>query len=78
MNYVKLGRTGIDISRICLGCMSYGGSNRGNHAWRPGEEESRPSSSVRSKPASISSTRRTAIRSAAMRKSSVARLPARD
>ena len=42
MNYVKLGRTGIDVSRICLGCMSYGGSNRGNHAWSLGEEESRP------------------------------------
>jgi 1-deoxyxylulose-5-phosphate synthase len=24
MEYVKLGRTGLDISRICLGCMSYG------------------------------------------------------
>jgi aryl-alcohol dehydrogenase-like predicted oxidoreductase len=42
MNYVKLGRTGLDVSRICLGCMSYGGSNRGNHAWSLGEEESRP------------------------------------
>ena len=42
MNYVKLGRTGLDVSRISLGCMSYGGSNRGNHAWSLGEEESRP------------------------------------
>jgi aryl-alcohol dehydrogenase-like predicted oxidoreductase len=42
MNYLKLGRTGLDVSRICLGCMSYGGSNRGNHAWSLGEEESRP------------------------------------
>jgi len=33
MEYTKLGRTGLDVSRICLGCMSYGGSNRGNHAW---------------------------------------------
>ena len=33
MDYVKLGRTGLDVSRICLGCMSYGGGNRGNHAW---------------------------------------------
>src|SRR6476620_10110631 len=42
MEYTKLGRTGLDMSRICLGCMSYGGGNRGNHAWSLGEEESRP------------------------------------
>jgi aryl-alcohol dehydrogenase-like predicted oxidoreductase len=42
MEHNKLGRTGLDVSRICLGCMSYGGSNRGNHAWSLGEEESRP------------------------------------
>jgi 1-deoxyxylulose-5-phosphate synthase len=42
VEYVKLGRTGLDVSRICLGCMSYGGSNRGNHAWSLDEEASRP------------------------------------
>jgi aryl-alcohol dehydrogenase-like predicted oxidoreductase len=42
MNYVKLGRTGLEVSRICLGCMSYGGGNQGNHAWSLGEERSRP------------------------------------
>jgi len=42
MEYTKLGRTGLDVSRICLGCMSYGGGNRGNHARSLGEEESRP------------------------------------
>src|SRR5882724_7052783 len=42
MEYTKLGRTGLDVSRICLGCMSYGGGNRGNHAWSLGGEESRP------------------------------------
>ena len=42
MEYIKLGRTGLDVSRIRLGCMSYGGGNRGNHAWSLGEEESRP------------------------------------
>ncbi len=30
MEYVKLGRTGLEVSRICLGCMSYG-----DPAWRP-------------------------------------------
>jgi aryl-alcohol dehydrogenase-like predicted oxidoreductase len=42
MEYTKLGRSGLDVSRICLGCMSYGGGNRRNHAWSLGEEESRP------------------------------------
>src|ERR1700726_4360011 len=42
MEYVKLGRTGLEVSRICLGCMSYGVADRGNHAWSLGEEESRP------------------------------------
>ena len=36
MEYTKLGRTGLDVSRICLGCMSYGGGNQGNHACRSG------------------------------------------
>jgi aryl-alcohol dehydrogenase-like predicted oxidoreductase len=42
MEYVKLGRTGLEVSRICLGCMSYGVPDQGNHAWSLGEEESRP------------------------------------
>jgi aryl-alcohol dehydrogenase-like predicted oxidoreductase len=42
MDYIKLGRTGLDVSRICLGCMSYGIPTRGNHAWTLNEEESRP------------------------------------
>jgi len=29
MEYVKLGRTGLDVSRLCLGCMSYGVPERG-------------------------------------------------
>ena len=41
MKYVKLGRTGLDVSRICLGCMSYGDPARGGHQWVLGEEESR-------------------------------------
>ena len=42
MDYVKLGRTGLDVSRLCLGCMSYGASDRGNHPWTLSESESRP------------------------------------
>jgi aryl-alcohol dehydrogenase-like predicted oxidoreductase len=30
MDYVKLGRTGLDVSRICLGYMSYGVPKRGS------------------------------------------------
>jgi aryl-alcohol dehydrogenase-like predicted oxidoreductase len=42
MKYTKLGRTGLDVSRLCLGCMSYGVPDRGNHPWTLGEAESRP------------------------------------
>jgi aryl-alcohol dehydrogenase-like predicted oxidoreductase len=41
MTYVKLGRTGLDVSRICLGTMSYGDSQRGNHPWSLGIDETR-------------------------------------
>src|SRR3954462_13409946 len=42
MQYVKLGSTGLDVSRICLGCMSYGLPDRGVHEWTLDEEASRP------------------------------------
>jgi aryl-alcohol dehydrogenase-like predicted oxidoreductase len=42
MRYVKLGSTGLDISPLALGCMSYGEPQRGNHEWTLSEEESRP------------------------------------
>ncbi len=42
MDYVKLGSTGVDVSPICLGCMTYGDPARGNHAWSLSEEDSRP------------------------------------
>jgi 1-deoxyxylulose-5-phosphate synthase len=41
MQYTKLGNTGLDISRLCLGCMTYGVPERGNHPWTLGEDESR-------------------------------------
>src|SRR5882757_9883678 len=42
MDYVKLGNTGLKVSQLCLGCMTYGVPERGNHAWTLGEEQSRP------------------------------------
>src|ERR1700685_4667556 len=42
MEYVKLGSTGLDVSPICLGCMSYGEPGRGAHPWSLDEEASRP------------------------------------
>ncbi|MDQ6641284.1 MAG: aldo/keto reductase [Actinomycetota bacterium] len=39
---MKLGRTGLDVSRISLGCMTYGDPERGTHPWSLGEEDSRP------------------------------------
>ncbi|MEU4677843.1 aldo/keto reductase [Micromonospora sp. NPDC023737] len=42
MQYVRLGSTGLEISRICLGAMSYGDPGRGNHAWSLPEDQSRP------------------------------------
>jgi aryl-alcohol dehydrogenase-like predicted oxidoreductase len=41
MKITRLGRTGLEVSRICLGCMSYGIPDRGRHAWTLGEAESR-------------------------------------
>jgi aryl-alcohol dehydrogenase-like predicted oxidoreductase len=42
MDYARLGSTGLEVSRICLGCMSYGDPARGNHEWSLDEETSRP------------------------------------
>jgi len=37
MNYTNLGRTGIKVSRLCLGCMSFGVPQRGGHPGRGAE-----------------------------------------
>jgi aryl-alcohol dehydrogenase (NADP+) len=42
MKYAKLGGTGLTVSRVCLGCMSYGDPGRGNHPWSLDEQASRP------------------------------------
>jgi aryl-alcohol dehydrogenase-like predicted oxidoreductase len=42
MKYVKLGTTGLEVSRICLGCMSYGDPSRGAPPWSLDEAASRP------------------------------------
>ncbi|MDN3936640.1 aldo/keto reductase [Arthrobacter sp. YD4] len=42
MDYIKLGNTGMDISPLALGCMTYGDPERGPHPWTLPEEESRP------------------------------------
>jgi len=42
MEYVKLGNTGLDVSRLCLGCMGFGVADRWIHPWVLDEERSRP------------------------------------
>ncbi|MHB1987253.1 MAG: aldo/keto reductase [Acidimicrobiales bacterium] len=41
MDYVKLGSTGLDVSRICLGCMSFGEPARGGHPWSLDRDDAR-------------------------------------
>jgi aryl-alcohol dehydrogenase-like predicted oxidoreductase len=41
MDYLNLGKTGLKVSRLCLGCMTYGVPERGAHPWTLGEEQSR-------------------------------------
>ena len=41
MQYVKLGRSGLDVSPVCIGCMGFGEPSRGHPAWSLDEEASR-------------------------------------
>ncbi|MFE2813396.1 aldo/keto reductase [Streptomyces nigra] len=42
MRYIKLGTTGLDVSPIAIGAMTYGEPDRGHPVWSKGEEEARP------------------------------------
>ena len=42
MDTIKLGRSGLDVTPLCLGCMSYGDPKRGTHGWTLDEAASRP------------------------------------
>lgn len=47
MDFMNLGKTGLKVSRICLGCMTYGAPatenpKPGSHPWALNEEQSQP------------------------------------
>ena len=42
MDYVRPSNTGLQVSRLCLSCVTYGDPERGKHAWTLPEEQSRP------------------------------------
>jgi 1-deoxyxylulose-5-phosphate synthase len=42
MQYTRLGSSGLTVSRVCLGCMSYGIAERSDHAWVLDEQATRP------------------------------------
>ena len=42
MKYVKFGGTGLEVSQLCLGCMTFGDPNQGDHSWTLNEDASRP------------------------------------
>ena len=41
MKYTKLGNSDLNVSRICMGCMGFGDSKRGQHSWTIDEEHTR-------------------------------------
>lgn len=42
MDYTRLGNSGLEVSRICLGCMGFGDAEKGHHRWVLDEESARP------------------------------------
>ena len=42
MHYIKLGTTGLDVSPVAIGAMTYGEPGRGHPVWSLSEEDSRP------------------------------------
>lgn len=42
MEYQRLGNTGLEVSQLCLGCLSFGEGSRGDHPWTLSEELSEP------------------------------------
>jgi 1-deoxyxylulose-5-phosphate synthase len=42
MEYVKLGETGLEVSRLCLGCMTFGMPGRGLHTWTLDDGKTQP------------------------------------
>jgi aryl-alcohol dehydrogenase-like predicted oxidoreductase len=42
MKYKNLGNTGLKVSELCLGCMTFGTPERGDHPWTLPEEQARP------------------------------------
>lgn len=41
MKYIKLGQSDLTVSRICMGCMGFGDSKKGQHSWTIDEAHSR-------------------------------------
>ncbi|MFE7972671.1 aldo/keto reductase [Streptomyces shenzhenensis] len=42
MDYTRMGRSGLEVSRLSLGCMGFGHADRGTHPWTIGLDEARP------------------------------------
>ncbi|MGN0621023.1 MAG: aldo/keto reductase, partial [Porcipelethomonas sp.] len=41
MKYTKLGKSDLNVSKVCLGCMGFGNPQTGHHSWTVGEEDTR-------------------------------------
>ncbi len=41
MQYAKLGKSDLNVSRVCLGCMGFGDAAHGQHSWTLAEDASR-------------------------------------